>query len=104
MLRFVPLAHQAAADVVACELGRLRTEERRAQPGERLLDALVSCSMGVVEQLGPERRRRRNVDAPLMQNEAVSLGPSCVRGAVKDLLALCDELGKCRRLPSKRIE
>ena len=55
MLRFVPLAHQAAANVVADELGRLRTVERHAQSGERLLDALVSCSVGVVEQLGLER-------------------------------------------------
>jgi len=104
VLCLVLLAHQTAANVVADEPGRLWTVERRSQPGERLLDALVANAVGVVEQLGPERRRRRNVDAPLVQHKPVGLSPSCIRGAVTDLLALHDELGKRCRLPPERIE
>jgi len=64
----------------------------------------VAGSVSVVEQPGPERRQRRNIDAALMQHEPVGLDPSCISGAVADLLALLDELGKRRRLPPERIE
>jgi len=39
-----------------------------------------------------------------MQHEPIGRGPSCISGAVADLLALLDELGERRRLPPERIE
>ena len=104
MLYLVLLTDEAASDEVADELGRLGAIEGGTQPGERLLDPLMTSVVCVVEQLWPERGRCRHVDAALVQHEAVGLGPCRIGDAIPDLLALGNDLWEGLRLSPERVE
>jgi hypothetical protein len=53
MLRFVVLADGATLDEVADEAQRVGVLERRPEPLQSLLDALMACAMCRGEELGP---------------------------------------------------
>lgn len=67
----VALADCAPLDVVAHHARRLQVVERGAESMEGLLDTLVPGAVSCGENVGPERGRRWNEDAPAMEDELV---------------------------------
>lgn len=89
---FVALTDQTPPHIFPYQSSSLWTVERRPESGKSLLNTFMARAVGVLEQLGPERRGRRYKDAPLEQGETIGHGPTRIGCAIPDCLKLVDDL------------
>ena len=88
MFRLVALTGSALADNVLDDAPEVGGVEVTAQPvQQRALDALVAVLMYSGDDLGQQRRRRGDVEAAGVGDEAVDDGPWCWPVTSRDLIA-----------------
>ena len=71
VFRLVPLTGGAPQDELAHQLVGVSVVEGGTQVVEGLLHSLMARAVGRRQDLGPERGRRRDEDAAVVQDEAV---------------------------------
>jgi len=87
VFRLVALTGSALADEVLDDAPEVGGVEVTAQPVQRALDALVAVLMYSGDDLGQQRRRRGDVEAAGVGDEAVDDGPRCWPVTSRDLIA-----------------